>query len=159
LAYTAITLALSKPADPDGNKKVTSLSADVMAHTGGRVVIGLAGLITLGAGIYRVVKGAKVDVNDELNLSSLSPTRRRWIERLGAVGEFGRGIGIGMIGFFLLRAAITYDEAEATGLDGALRRLASETWGQVLVVVIGVGFVAYGMFCLATFTHRELQAP
>jgi hypothetical protein len=158
-AVTAISLARSTGAQADGNAKVTSLSADVMAHTGGRIVIGLAGVITIGAGLYRIAKGVKVDVTDELNLSSYSPQQRLWIKRLGAIGEFGRGIGIALIGIFLLRASITYDRAEATGLDGALRRLATETWGQVVVAVIGVGFVAYGLFCLATFTHRELQAP
>jgi hypothetical protein len=158
-AVTAISLANSESANADGNSKVNSMSADVMAHTGGRLLIGLVGAITICAGIYRMVKGAKVDVTDELDLSALSPQRRTWTKRLGAVGEFGRGIGIALIGFFLVRAAITYDRAEATGLDGALRRLASESWGQVLVVVVGVGFVAYGAFCLMTFTHRELQAP
>ena len=48
---------------------------------------------------------------------------------------------------------------QATGLDGALRRLATQTGALVVVVIIGVGFVAYGAFCLATFTHRRLQAP
>lgn len=158
-ATTAIALARSTPARSDGNEKVTSLSADVMAHAGGRIAIGLAGAIAIGAGLYRLVKGVKMDVDDELDMSSMSPARRTWTERLGAVGEFGRGIGIALIGFFLLRAAITYDEAEATGLDGALRRLATETWGQVLVVVIGVGFFCYGVFCLTTFTHRVLEAP
>jgi hypothetical protein len=82
----------------------------------------------------------------------------RWTERLGAIGEIGRGIGIGLVGFFLLRAAITYDATEATGLDGALRRLALTGWGVVIVFVVGIGFAAYGIFCLATFTHRRLQA-
>ena len=116
-------------------------------------------MITIAAGLYRLVKGVRGDVTDELDLSALSPRRRRWTERLGMVGEIGRGLGIGLIGFFLLRAAVTYDAAQDTGLDGALRRLATETWGLVIVVVIGIGFTAYGLFCLATFTHRELQAP
>jgi hypothetical protein len=83
----------------------------------------------------------------------------RWSRRLGVIGEIGRGIGIGLIGFFLLRAAVTYDANEATGLDGALRRLAVQSWGQLVVAVVAIGFVAYGLFCLVTFTHRRLQAP
>jgi hypothetical protein len=130
-----------------------------MAHSGGRLAVGVVGAITIAVGLYRFMKGVKGDVTDELELSSLSPTRRRWTERLGSVGEIGRGLGIGLIGFFLVRAAVTYDAAQATGLDGALRRLAVERWGPLVVVVIGVGFAAYGLFCLATFTHRELQAP
>ena len=98
-------------------------------------------------------------VNDELDLSALTPQRRRWTERLGAVGEIGRGLGMGLIGFFLISAAVTYDSDEGTGLDGALRRLATENLGVVVVLAVGVGFAAYGLFCLATFTHRELEAP
>ena len=158
-AITAISLASSGQSNPDGNAQVTSISDGVMAHSGGRIMIGVVGVIAIATGIYRLIKGARGDISDELNLSSISPPRRRAIEQLGAVGEIGRGIGIGLIGFFLLRSAVTYDAAEATGLDGALRRLAIETWGVVVVVVVGVGFAAYGLFCLATFTHRELQAP
>ena len=158
-ALTAISLAGSARANPDGNATVTSLSGSVMEHAGGRFVIGVVGVVTIAAGLYRFVKGVRGDVTDELDLSTLSPERRRWTERLGVVGEIGRGLGIGLIGFFLLRAAVTYDAAQATGLDGALRRLATETWGLFVVVVIGVGFAAYGLFCLATFTHRKLQAP
>ncbi len=158
-AITALSLARGTTANPDGNAKVTTMSADVMAHTGGRIVIGLAGVIAIGAGLYRLAKGFKVDVTDELDLSGFSATQRVWVKRLGGVGEVGRGIGIALIGFFLLRAAMTYNTTEATGLDGALRRLSTETWGQLIVVAIGVGFVAYGAFCLTTFTHRELQAP
>ena len=158
-ALTAISLAGSARANADGNATVTSLSGSFMEHAGGRFVIGVVGMATIAAGLYRLVKGVRGDVTDELDLSALSPQRRRWTERLGVVGEIGRGLGIGLIGFFLLRAAVTYDAAQATGLDGALRRLATETWGLFVVVVIGVGFAAYGLFCLATFTHRELQAP
>lgn len=158
-AATAISLARNASASPNGNSKVTSLSDRLMAHSGGRVVIGVIGAITIAVGIYRLVKGLRGDVTEELDLSALSPPRRRWTERLGAVGEGGRGVGIALIGFFLLRAAITYDATQATGLDGALRRLAIEKWGPFVVIVIGVGFAAYGLFCVITFTHRRLQAP
>jgi len=157
-AITAIALARKVPTDADGNHKVTDITSSVMSHTAGRLLIGLVGMIVIGVGLYRLSKGIKVDVNDELDLSGMSPARVRWTERLGAIGEIGRGIGIGLVGFFLLRAAITYDATEATGLDGALRRLALTGWGVVIVFVVGIGFAAYGIFCLATFTHRRLQA-
>ena len=130
-----------------------------MGYGIGRWLIGLIGVIVIAAGIYRLVKGLKQDVEDELDLSGMSPERVLWTRRLGAIGEVGRGIAIGVIGFFLLRAALDFDANEATGLDGALRRLALETWGVLVVAVIALGFVAYGVFCLATFTHRRLQAP
>lgn len=158
-AVSAIALARRAPTSPDGNKKVTDISASIMSHSAGRVLLGAVGVIIIAVGLYRISKGVKLDVNDELDLSGMSPARVTWTKRLGAIGEIGRGIGIGLVGFFLLRSAITYNAGDATGLDGALRRLAVSGWGQVVVLIVGVGFVAYGVFCLATFTHRRLQAP
>lgn len=159
LAFSAIALARHSGKDPNGNRKVTDISASVMEHTAGRWVIGMVGVITVAAGLYRLFKGITMDVDDELDLSGVSATRRVWTERLGAIGEIGRGVGIGLVGFFMLRAAVTYNAAEATGLDGALRRLATHTWGLAVVVVVGLGFAAYGVFCVSTFTRRRLQAP
>ena len=158
-AISAIALARHAPEDPNGNKKVTDISATIMTNAVGRVVIGLVGLIVIGVGVYRVSKGVTLDVDDELDMSGMSATRRTWTEWLGAVGEIGRGIGFALVGFFLVRSSITYEASEATGLDGALRRLATESWGVIVVAVVGIGFGAYGIFCLATFTRRRLQAP
>jgi Domain of Unknown Function (DUF1206) len=158
-ALSAIALARHAPEVQDGNKKVTDISASIMEHSAGRLVLGAVGVIVIAVGLYRISKGVTMDVNDELDLSGMSSARVTWTQRLGAIGEVGRGIGIGLVGFFMLRSALTYDANEATGLDGALRRLATESWGVVVVVVVGIGFAAYGIFCLATFTHRRLQAP
>jgi hypothetical protein len=158
-AISAIRLAADRSSSTDGNSTATDLSSRVMEASGGRFLIGLVGVIVMGVGAYRIGKGVKLDVNDELDLSGMNPDRARWTRRLGAVGEIGRGIGIGLVGFFLLRAALTYDAAEATGLDGALRRTASESWGVVLVALVGIGFAAYGVFCVTTFTRRRLEAP
>jgi len=158
-AFAAISLARNPAKQKDGNSQVTKISGGVMAHTGGRLLIGAVGVIIIGAGLYRIVKGLKQDINDELDLSGVSGERLKWTERLGRVGEFGRGLGIALVGFFLLRSAITYDANQATGLDGALRRLATQNWGLIVVIVVGIGFLAYGAFCLATFTHRRLEAP
>ncbi|MGZ4680697.1 MAG: DUF1206 domain-containing protein [Ilumatobacteraceae bacterium] len=158
-AISAIALARRTQTDPNGNKKVTDITASMMTHTAGRLVIGVLGVIVMAVGLYRLSKGVKLDVADELDLSGMSAARITWSKRLGAVGEIGRGIGIGLVGFFLLRSAMTYDANEATGLDGALRRVATSGLGVFVVVVVGIGFAAYGIFCLATFTHRRLQAP
>jgi len=122
-------------------------------------LIGVIGVVAIGAGLYHVVKGLKRDVTPDVDMSALSTRRAQWTRRLGSIGEIGRGIAIGLIGFFLLRAAMTYDPAQATGLDGALRRLALHSWGVFLVVVVSLGLVAYGLFCLLTFSRQRLQAP
>ncbi|MDO8391528.1 MAG: DUF1206 domain-containing protein [Actinomycetota bacterium] len=156
-AVSAISLADDRSSDVNGNTTVTDLSSSVMANTTGRVVIGVIGVIIVAVGLYRLSKGVRFDVTDELDLSNFSVRRTQWMVRLGAVGEVGRGIGIGLVGFFLFRSAMTYDAAEATGLDGALRRTLTHSGGVAVVGVVAVGFAAYGVFCLLTFTRRRLE--
>lgn len=159
LAVTAVSLARNPVKQADGNQTVSDATARFMQHTGGRWLIGLVGAVVIGAGLYRIKTGLTGDATKSVNMGGMAAERARWTRRLGTVGEVGRGIGIGLIGFFLLRAAITFNAAEATGLDGALRRLAIESWGVVLVAIVGVGFLAYGLFCMATFARQRLQAP
>jgi hypothetical protein len=156
---TAISLAQRSAAKANGNKTVSDITSRVMQHTAGRWLIGIAGALTIGAGLYRLAKGLKSDVTNDVDMSGMSAERSRLTRRLGAIGEIGRGIAMGLIGFFLVRAAVTFKAAEATGLDGALRRLALESWGVFVVAVVGLGLMAYGLFCLVTFTRRRLQAP
>lgn len=158
-AVSAIALARDSSVDENGNTKVTDISESVMSNTAGRLFVGAVGVIVICVGLYRMKKGFTLDVADELNLGGLSATRLGWTKRLGAAGEIGRGVGFGLVGFFMVRSALSYVASEATGLDGALRRIATESWGVLVVVIVGAGFAAYGIFCLLTFTRRRLQAP
>lgn len=156
---TAISLANTRNATANGNKTVSDFTTDIMTSEIGRWTIGIIGAIIIATGLYRIFKGLKVDVTEDINMAGMSAGRTRWTKRLGSIGEIGRGVALGLIGFFLLRAAVTFDANDATGLDGALRRLAVEPWGEYVVAGIGVGLVAYGLFCITTFTRRRLQAP
>ena len=98
-------------------------------------------------------------IDEEVDLSGMSEGRRQLMKALFWIGEIGRGVAMGLIGFFLARAAVRYDASDATGLDGALRRLADSSWGPFVVALVGIGFVAYALYCLATFTRRRLHAP
>ena len=117
-AVSAIALARDSSIDQNGNTKVTDISESFMSHTAGRLVIGAVGVIIICVGLYRIKKGIALDVSDELNLAGLSATRLRWTKRLGAVGDIGRGVGFGLVGFFLVRSAVSYVASEATGEDG-----------------------------------------
>lgn len=159
LAVTAVSLSRSRSSTPDGNAQVTTFSGRIMSHTAGQFVVGLVGIIVIAVGLYSVRAAAKRDVTDELDLSGISAENRRLTKSLGVVGELGRGTGTTLVGFFLLRAAVTHDASEATGLDGALRRLAVQPWGRIVVALVAIGFIAYGAFCLKTIPHRRLHAP
>jgi len=158
-AFTAFKLVTQSPSTSNGNSTVSDISKSLMRHSWGRVAIGAVGVVMMAAGVYRANKGRKEDVTHELDTSGFSAERRLWTRRLGAIGEVGRGVALAMIGFFLIRSAATYDPGQATGLDGAMRRAAEHPWSRILVAIVAIGFVCYGVFCLATFTRRRFEPP
>ncbi len=49
----------------------------------------------------------------------------------------------------MLDAAITFDPAKSTGLDGALRTLANRAYGPWLLGALALGLIAFGIYGLA----------
>jgi hypothetical protein len=47
----------------------------------------------------------------------------------------------------VVSAAVRFDPAEANGLDSALKTLAAQPFGVVLLVAMALGIAAYGVFC------------
>lgn len=81
---------------------------------------------------------------------------RRWGTRAGVVGLLARGIVFGLIGIFAVKAALEYDPKEAIGLDGALQKLAAQSYGSVLLGVVAAGFLCYAIFCVAEARYRKV---
>jgi hypothetical protein len=44
-------------------------------------------------------------------------------------------------------AAVRFDPSRANGLDPALKALAGQPFGTVLLVLVALGLAAYGVFC------------
>jgi len=86
----------------------------------------------------------------------MSEATKRWTTRAGVVGYGARAVVFCLIGIFVVRAAWEYDPGEAVGLDGALQKLAHQTFGPVLLGLVAAGFVIYGLFYLVKAAYREV---
>ena len=53
-------------------------------------------------------------------------------------------------------AALRSDPAQAGGLDAALKALAAQPFGVLLLLVVALGFVAYGLYCAAEAWARRI---
>lgn len=80
-----------------------------------------------------------------------------WISPLATSGYAAKGVVYGIIG--VLAAMTAFGEGGAiTGSDGALREVGSFPLGDVLLVVIGIGLLAYGIFrLLGAFIDLESE--
>jgi hypothetical protein len=65
-------------------------------------------------------------------------------------------IVFGLIGVFLIKAAIEYNPKAAIGLDGALRKLAAQTYGPILLGIVATGLVAFALYSLSDARYRRI---
>ena len=161
LAWTA-GIAAAYGAQPDDQSSVEKYSQQVLEMTGGRVLVGIAGAITIGVGIYFTIhKGIQRSFADDLDgvepAPGDNPPKRHALVIAGIVGWIGRGIVTVLVGFFVLRSAIRFDPDDAAGFDRALRRVADSGLGTFLVFVAAVGLIAYGVFCSVSYRFRSLD--
>jgi hypothetical protein len=68
-------------------------------------------------------------------------------ERTGQVGFIAKGIAIALIGMLVVIAALRFDPNEASGLDTALKTLATQPFGPYLLIAVALGLACYGVFC------------
>ena len=153
LAVLAFRYAAGGGQSSSGQQQTVS---GVFAWPGGRFLVGIAALVVIGVGVHHVRKGLKKSFLKEIDTAQASASQRRAVERLGQVGYPAKGVALGLVGVLLAWAAITFDPAKATGLDGALRTVLDAPFGKWLLSLVALGIAAYGVFCFfrARFPQR-----
>jgi len=155
LCVTAITILTgSSGSSSSGSPK--KATAGVLGWTGGRYLVGIAGLVLLGIAGYQVYRGVTKKFLEDDKTGEMSATERRWITRLGTVGYIARGIVFGLIGIFVTKAAIDFNAKQAIGLDGALRKLLTHGYGPLLLGIVAAGLVAFGLFSISESRYRRI---
>ena len=81
-------------------------------------------------------------------LGELGLDGRRAATVLGRVGYAGRSLAYGLVGLFVIRAAMNHDPEAGKGLDGALRTVQQASWGTWVLLLVTIGFAAFGAFRL-----------
>ncbi|HEV2149124.1 MAG TPA: DUF1206 domain-containing protein [Longimicrobiaceae bacterium] len=130
----------------------------VMDKPLGRWAIAAVGVGIIAYGIYNLYKGYAAKLSEELDLSDLEPENRRRVIWTGRFGMAARGVVFGIVGWFLIMAALHYEPTEAMGLGGALRTLENQPYGPWLLGAVALGLVAYGLFYLVKARYRRIDA-
>jgi hypothetical protein len=126
-----------------------------MSAPAGQVLVGTVGLAVVGVGGFHVWKGASRAFLDDLD-DNAPGKLGRLVEGAGLVGYVAKGVALSIVGALFGWAAWTTDPKDATGLDGAVRSVADEPFGTTILVVIAVGFVAFGLYSMARAKYAAL---
>jgi hypothetical protein len=113
--------------------------------------------VVVGVGIYFLIKGARASFRDELEPRGVGPVSHESIVTMGRVGWVGRGIVMGLIGWFLIRAAVEFRPAAAKGFDGSFREVTETAIGPFIVALAAVGLIVYGAFCVISAPRQRLK--
>ena len=145
IAATALTFALGGSSNSASSTK--SFSATLLASPGGVILLVVVGLGVLAIGVVFVVRGVRQLFTDHIRVPA--GTAGKAVVVLGVVGYVAKGVAVGVVGILFIVAAATADPSQATGLDGALRSMLELPFGGVILVAVGIGVIAYGLYCFA----------
>lgn len=121
-------------------------TAGVLGLPGGQFLVGAVGLAIVAAGAVKAWAGWQQKFVDDMDLPADQHARRTAI-RTGQIGFIAKGVALALVGLLVVLAAVQARPEEATGLDAALRTLAEQPYGIVLLVAVALGLGAYGVFC------------
>jgi hypothetical protein len=130
-------------------------SATVLGLPGGPVLLGIAGFLVIGLGLYLVQYGIRRKFVKGINVPR--GTAGRVTITLGRIGYAARGIAIGVVGILFVAAAFAHNAEKATGLDGALKAFVQVPFGRVVLVVIGLGWIASGLYTFIRVKQARLN--
>lgn len=146
----ALIIMLIGGGGSDDKSVITKATEWVMQLPGGPIIVMIVGAITIGAGLYYLQKGWKGKYQEHLMANEFT-TNWNWVLKAGVMSQ---AVLILIIGGFLFYAGITADPSQAGGTGEAFSWLREQTYGQILVILICLGLLAFALFCFVNARYR-----
>ena len=153
LCFIAIEVLMGS-ASGSGNAHKTT--GGVLGWPGGTWIVGVAGVVMIGVALYQGYRGVTQSFLEDSKTEAMSPEMKSWIARVGTVGYLARMVVFGLVGIFLVKAAVDYAPRAAVGLDGALAKILHQSYGSYLLGVVAAGLIAFAIYSLSDARYRRI---
>lgn len=153
LCYVAAKIVAGARA---GNGGVQHKTAGILGWPGGQWLVGIAGIVLVGIGLYQGYRAITQEFLDDAKVGEMDARTRRLVTAVGVVGHLARMVVFGLVGIFLVKAAVDYNPHAAVGVGGALARLLHEPFGNALLAVVAAGLVAFGLYSITDARYHRL---
>jgi Domain of Unknown Function (DUF1206) len=154
LCFTAIKLLAGSGAGGGGAED--EATGGVLGWPAGTWIVGIGGLAIIGAGIDQAIKGVRRKFCEDVRTGQMSAKTRSAYEAVGLFGHLARASVFGLIGAFLIKAALDYDPDKAVALDGALSKVANAPAGPFLLGAVAIGFLGFAAYSLMDSRYRRV---
>ncbi|WP_290059607.1 DUF1206 domain-containing protein [Amycolatopsis solani] len=156
LGFTAVRIATGSGGGGSNNQSQQEFTAELLKLPAGPALVVVAAACVLGVAIAAGVKGFKKKFLEDLDTSELPGKTKRWIGWVGATGYLAKGVVFAIVAILLAIAGFQADPNKAGGLDAALKTLAAQPFGVVLLTVVALGLAAFGAYCFgAAWAHKR----
>lgn len=159
IAYGAICVVAVEILLGSGNGtsgQASKETAGILGWPGGTWLVGLAGALFIGVALYQGYRGLTQDFLKDAKTEKMSEGTRKWYKLVAILGHLARTVVFGLVGVFMIKAAIDFDPSKAVGLDGALAKLAHQSYGSALLGMVAAGLLAFAIYSLADARYRKI---
>jgi hypothetical protein len=153
LAFSTFKVASGEGGRSKGEK--AAFVDKVFDWPAGQLLVAAVGLGIVAIAVYLVHRGITRRFVEDLDLGGAEPHARDTAIRFGQVGWAALGVAYGIVGLLIVYSALTYDAAKATGMDTALKTLAGQPYGTVLLLMVAAGLACFGVYCLFDARYRR----
>jgi hypothetical protein len=156
IGFGILKYALGLGAPKSSNKQSVDLTATAMREPGGRILVGIVGVVLIWVGVWLAWRAFERKFLSDLRTGEMSPRTLKVVTFLGRYGGIARGIVFGAAGLFLLIAAVTANAHKTKGIDATLQALTKTPAGPWLLVLVAIGLVLFGTYSWAESRWRKL---
>ncbi|CAH1000643.1 hypothetical protein LEM8419_01777 [Neolewinella maritima] len=139
-----------------GGQDKQDIIAQLLSKSWGPYVVGAIALIMAGVAIFQLYRAVKDKHMDRIEGQQLSEDQREVFQRTGEVGLTARFIVYGVISFSLFKAATMDDASQFRGIGEALSFIEDQSYGAALLVIVGLGLLAYGIFMFVRARYERV---
>lgn len=152
LGVTALGVATGSGGSGGGSR---GLTAKVMNLPGGQWLVVVAGLAIIGYAGNTAWRGWKEKFAEHLDTEGKLGYSGAGYLILGKIGYLAKGVALAIVGVLFCTAGVTHEANKSGGLDQALQKVLQQPFGPYLLIAIGLGIAAYGLFCFARARHLQ----
>lgn len=147
IAYSAIMvlLGISQYREDGQPVKERQMVGNMLQESWGDFLVVTIGIIILATAIIQFFYGITRGYRERLEIKKVSKATKKVIHFLAWAGYLARGIIIGIIGFFFIKAGFTDNSEFIVNTDKAFNFIGDHV-GHLFFILVAIGTIFYGLF-------------
>ncbi|HET7896544.1 MAG TPA: DUF1206 domain-containing protein, partial [Flavisolibacter sp.] len=158
IALSALQVIFNQQEAPDTGVPVKqrALVADLLQKDWGNTALITAGIVVLLTAAVLAFYGLSKRFTESIRASDFSKGWKYTVHGIAYAGYLSRGIILGIIGFFMIKAAAENNSQYIVNTDKAFDFIGDEV-GHVYFILVALGTICYGLYMFVLGLHYDIN--